>query len=76
MNSRALSARNKLANTARHHSDDTAKIEDARRALAEAKITDYVERVVAEAPPLTEEQRVRLAELLRPVRQHLRDARR
>jgi hypothetical protein len=31
----------------------------------------YVDRVLAEAPPLTDEQRVRLAELLRPVRRAL-----
>lgn len=40
----------------------------ARRDLAEAKIAQYVERVLAQAPPLTGEQRTRLAELLRPVR--------
>lgn len=37
---------------------------DARRDLAVAKIAQYVERVVAEAPPLTDEQRERLAGLL------------
>ncbi len=31
-------------------------------------ITEYVEKILAEAPPLNDEQRVRLAELLRPVR--------
>jgi hypothetical protein len=31
-------------------------------------IDAYVERVLAEAPPLTEQQRTKLAELLRPVR--------
>jgi hypothetical protein len=31
-------------------------------------IADYVEKILAEAPPLTDEQRVRLTELLRPVR--------
>ncbi|WP_131812477.1 hypothetical protein [Mycolicibacterium fortuitum] len=40
----------------------------ARRDLAEAKIAQYVERVLATAPPLSDEQRTRLAELLRPVR--------
>jgi len=40
----------------------------ARRELAEAKIADYIRRVVDAAPPLTDEQRTRLAELLRPVR--------
>jgi hypothetical protein len=54
--SRALEARNRLANTARHHSND------------QSKIADYIERMLAEAPPLTDEQRTRLAELLRPVR--------
>jgi len=39
-----------------------------RRDLAEAKITDYVEKVLAEAPPLTPDQRARLAGLLAPVR--------
>jgi hypothetical protein len=63
--SRALKARNQLAAACRHHPD---QVEDRRRALAEAKITDYVERVLAEAPPLTQEQRTKLAELLAPVR--------
>nr|WP_167355440.1 hypothetical protein [Mycobacterium malmoense] len=35
---------------------------------AGAEWDDYVEQVLSEAPPLTEEQRHRLAELLRPVR--------
>jgi hypothetical protein len=66
--SRALEARNRLANTARHHSNDQSKIASDRAELAEAKIADYIERMLAEAPPLTDEQRTRLAELLRPVR--------
>lgn len=32
---------------------------------------DWLKRAIAEAPPLTEEQRVRLAELLKPVRRRL-----
>jgi hypothetical protein len=31
-------------------------------------LDDYVSKILAEAPPLNDEQRVRLAELLRPVR--------
>ncbi|WP_197283499.1 hypothetical protein [Mycobacterium sp. Marseille-P9652] len=31
-------------------------------------IDDYVEKILAEAPPLSDEQRIRLCELLRPVR--------
>ena len=39
----------------------------ARREYAAAKIEDYVRRTVDAAPPLTDEQRSRLATLLRPV---------
>ena len=63
--SRALDARNRLGVVRRHHPDDHAAITDARRALAAAKLEDYVERVVAEAPPLTVEQRDKIALLLR-----------
>jgi hypothetical protein len=63
--SRALKARNELGVACRHHPE---QIEDRRRALAEAKIADYIERTLAEAPPLTDRQRTALAELLRPVR--------
>lgn len=38
----------------------------ARRELAEAKISAYVEKALAAAPPLTDEQRCRLVDLLRP----------
>jgi hypothetical protein len=36
--------------------------------LAAAKITAYVEKALSQDPPLSGEQRTRLAELLRPVR--------
>jgi hypothetical protein len=32
------------------------------------RTAEYIERVLAEAPPLTDEQRTKLAELLVPVR--------
>ena len=41
-----------------------ADAEDARRDLAAERITEYVQRVLAAAPPLTNEQRERLALLL------------
>ena len=47
---------------------DPAKILELRRELAEARIADYIERTLKEFPPLTKQQRVRLAELLKPVR--------
>ena len=36
----------------------------AARDLAAARIEDYVQRLVAEAPPLTPEQRTRIASLV------------
>lgn len=53
--------------TGKRQPDDPELI-DAYRDLAAAKIGDYIEKVLAEAPPLNDEQRTRLAELLRPVR--------
>jgi hypothetical protein len=48
--------------------DDPALV-DAQRGLAAAKITDYIEKILSQAPPLSDEQRTSLAELLRPARQ-------
>ena len=47
--------------------DDPA-LTDAYRRFAAAKLNDYILKVLAEAPPLTDEQRTKLAELLRPAR--------
>ena len=63
--SQSLAARNTLANVCRHHPTDEKKKTDARRNLAEAKIADYVQKVVSSAPPLTDEQLERIAGLLR-----------
>lgn len=49
-------------------SGDPARIIDARREHAAVKIQTAIERVLAEAPPLTDEQRDRIAALLRPAR--------
>lgn len=38
----------------------------AKRDLAAANIEDYITRVISAAPPLTAEQRTRLAELASP----------
>lgn len=64
MPSPVLQARARLGVAARTR--DLPQIETARRNLAAAKLEDYVARVVAEAPPLTEDQRTRIAALLRP----------
>jgi hypothetical protein len=42
---------------------------DVSEAYATRRTDDYVSTILALAPPLTNEQRTRLAELLRPVRQ-------
>ncbi|MEB3065227.1 hypothetical protein [[Mycobacterium] zoologicum] len=41
---------------------------EAKRDLIEANARRYIKDVLAQRPPLTDEQRTRLAELLRPVR--------
>jgi hypothetical protein len=43
-------------------------LEQAKRNLRALRTEEYITKVLAEAPPLTDEQRCRLAELLRPVR--------
>ncbi|MGP5522883.1 hypothetical protein ACTXM3_06235 [Glutamicibacter arilaitensis] len=43
---------------------DKGAIESARRDLAAAKLAAYVEKVVAEAPPLTDEQRARVSAIV------------
>lgn len=60
--SEVSSLRGRLANAHRRGAED--EIIEVRRDLAMAKIQQYAEKVVAEAPPLTEEQRARLAGLL------------
>lgn len=43
-------------------------LDAARRDLNAARLADYIQWTLAKAPPLTGEQRAKLAELLRPVR--------
>lgn len=47
-------------------SGDDPRVLDAKRDLAAAQLADHIARVVDAAPPLTDEQRDRLALLLRP----------
>jgi len=58
-----LRLRAQIGAATRHHPD--ADTTDLRRELAAVKIADYIRSIVAEAPPLTQEQRDRLALLLR-----------
>lgn len=59
-----LSARGRVASLSRSRATDDPEFIDARRDLASEKIAQYIERVVADAPPLTDAQRSRLAALL------------
>ncbi|MGH3633927.1 MAG: hypothetical protein ACRDTS_07515 [Mycobacterium sp.] len=47
----------------------------AKRDLAAANIEVYIERQLAKAPPLTDQQRTELADLLQPAREHIRNER-
>jgi len=57
-------ARNRLAAITRHHGPHDPRTATARGELAEAKLADAIAKVVESAPPLTAEQRNRLATLL------------
>lgn len=61
------SPRARVASLSRDRSPDDPVLIAARRDLRAARLEDYVARVVAEAPPLTEAQRDRIAALLRGV---------
>jgi hypothetical protein len=57
--------RAKVAAFSRDRLPDDPDLVDARQNLAALKIEDHVRRVISEAPPLTDEQRERIAALLR-----------
>lgn len=58
--------RARLAALARHRNPDDPELIDARRQLRAASLADRIREDVAKWPPLTDEQRDRLAALLRP----------
>lgn len=64
--SQALHYRGRVAALSRSRVATDPDLLDARRALAEANLADYIKRTVDAAPPLTEEQRQRLSGLLVP----------
>jgi hypothetical protein len=57
------SLRGELASHSRHHYSD-ADVTELRAALKVAKLEDRVRQLVEAAPPLTADQRSRLAQLL------------
>lgn len=58
--------RARLAALKRHRPSDDPEITSAQRDMDVALLEDHVRRVVDAAPPLSPEQRDRLAALLRP----------
>lgn len=67
MSDKTRSIRQRHNQLVRHHGADAAVVTEARRDLRAANLADHIRRVVNEAPPLTDEQRARLAALLRPI---------
>ena len=57
--------RGRIAAATRHHPGDTDTIADDKREYRFLVLADYIKRTVDAAPPLTPEQRDRLAVLLR-----------
>lgn len=57
--------RAKVASLSRIHPTNHPDLLDARRRLAVANLEQYIGRVTADAPPLTDEQRDHLAALIR-----------
>lgn len=57
-------ARAVLANRTREHGPSDPSVAEARRDFKVAKLADQIRSVVESAPPLTDEQRRRLAALL------------
>lgn len=64
----ALSKRGKVASLTRSRTPNDPELVAARRDLAAANIAEFIKKTVDKAPPLTAEQRTKLAELLRPAR--------
>lgn len=65
MSTPLLSARGRVAALERSRTPDDPELIDARRTLAAEGLAAHAARVVAEAPPLTSEQRHRITAILR-----------
>lgn len=58
--------RARVASLTRSRTPDDPELVDARRNLRAERLADHIRRQVDDWPPLTNEQRARLAALLRP----------
>ncbi|MCV7750891.1 hypothetical protein O3783_01265 [Micrococcus luteus] len=68
MSTAVLRERGRVASLTRSRPADDPELIEARTNLAAEKLAAYVSAVVAEAPPLTDAQRDRIAALLRPTK--------
>lgn len=59
-------ARARLGAESVNHPNDQARIAEARKALQKANIDAEIARMVASWPPLSDDQKARLAPLLQP----------
>ncbi|TQN44412.1 hypothetical protein FHU33_3914 [Blastococcus colisei] len=59
-------ARARVAGLSRHRGPDSPDTLQARRDLRAVRLEEYISRTLATAPPLTDEQRERLASLFTP----------
>lgn len=59
------SARARVASLTRSRTPDDPELVNARQDLRALRLEDHVRKVVSEAPPLSNEQRERIAALLR-----------
>lgn len=59
--------RARVAALSRSRKPDDPDLTTARRELALARLEDHIRQVVDQAPPLTDEQRSRIASLIEPV---------
>jgi hypothetical protein len=67
--------RAKLARLSQKLPPDAPELGELRTELRTQRTAEYLGRVLSEAPPLTDEQRSRLAELLKPAREAIAQAR-
>ncbi|OBK82133.1 hypothetical protein A5649_09765 [Mycolicibacter heraklionensis] len=63
------SERARIASLSRSRPADDPDLIEARRNMRAERTAEYIKNVLAQRPPLTDQQRTRLAELLRPARQ-------
>lgn len=58
--------RARVASLSRSRTPDDPELLEARRNLRAERLAEHVERVVSEAPPLTDAQLARITAILRP----------